>query len=213
MATAEIEGGQWEGGQKVEPLVTSPPQDRSLHHDDPTRWRASEAGSTRIVPDRRPPARPRRVAPACDHTLLPEVTLDQHPHSIAHPLLYRSRRTCIVSSAADGIHRRFTMSARNRGRNASSQDADEERRLWKEIRERASEAEAMTASFHALLLVWPRVDFFRLAPKRSATRSLQLKPTKPNSSKSTTACHPQTWTTVWRSCIARTSRSARRSNK
>lgn len=40
----------------------------------------------------------------------------------------------------------FTMSSRNRGRGNNSQDADEERRLWKEIKDKAAEVDNMVVS-------------------------------------------------------------------
>ena len=40
----------------------------------------------------------------------------------------------------------LTMSGRSRGRANPNQDADEERRLWKEIKDRAKEVDSMVVS-------------------------------------------------------------------
>lgn len=43
------------------------------------------------------------------------------------------------------------MSARNRGRGNASQDADEERRLWKEIKDKAKDVDVMVVGMRILL--------------------------------------------------------------
>jgi len=39
------------------------------------------------------------------------------------------------------------MSSRNRGRGNNNQDTDEERRLWKEIKDKAAEVDTMVVSY------------------------------------------------------------------
>lgn len=41
------------------------------------------------------------------------------------------------------------MSSRNRGRGSNNQDTDEERRLWKEIKDKAAEVDAMVVRVSA----------------------------------------------------------------
>ena len=46
------------------------------------------------------------------------------------------------------------MSGRNRGRANPNQDADEERRLWKEIKERSKEVDGMVVSTTRSFLIF-----------------------------------------------------------
>lgn len=65
-------------------------------------------------------------------------SIDIEQSSLSPTLLRRlPRRYCCE---------RLSMAGRNRGRANPNQDADEERRLWKEIRERAKEVDAMVVS-------------------------------------------------------------------
>lgn len=46
------------------------------------------------------------------------------------------------------------MSGRNRGRGNPNQDADEERRLWKEIKDKSKEVDGMVVSSYLLLFLF-----------------------------------------------------------
>ncbi len=43
------------------------------------------------------------------------------------------------------------MSGRNRGRGTANQDADEERRLWKEIKDKAKDVDAMVVCWSSYI--------------------------------------------------------------
>ncbi len=64
----------------------------------------------------------------------------------AHTLIpgtLRTSRPCLLIASS---YFQSNMSSRNRARGASNQDADEERRLWKEILDRSREVDVMVVS-------------------------------------------------------------------